>query len=290
MEINYPKITIVTPVFNQVQFLEKTIQSVIGQKYPNLEYVIIDGGSTDGTLNILEKYSDKITKWVSEPDSGMYHALNKGFDFSTGEIMGWVNSDDILLADALYNVARLFNDLPKVNWIQGLNSFIDLNGKLIEVCIPRKFSFIKFLNHDFKWIQQESTFWRRSLWEKAGGKINTDFKLAGDFELWFRFFQHEKLYNATLPVGAWRNREGQLSGIQMDKYLQEVHSIINAYDLSKEEQEVLRSIKHYNTLVGILLKVKILKASFFINKRNALYNLNKIDIKYSYIEKRFIVV
>ena len=92
---NLPKISIVTPSFNQAQFIEETILSVLNQNYPNLEYIIIDGGSTDGSVDIIKKYADKIAYWVSEKDSGMYDAINKGFGKSTGEILAWINSDDI---------------------------------------------------------------------------------------------------------------------------------------------------------------------------------------------------
>src|SRR5450432_2242376 len=90
----YPTISIVTPVFNQIDFVEDCIRSILDQNYPNLEYIIIDGGSTDGTTDIIEKYTDQIQYWISEPDHGIYHALQKGFQRSTGEIMGWLNSDD----------------------------------------------------------------------------------------------------------------------------------------------------------------------------------------------------
>ena len=255
MQTDYPKITIITPVYNQVDYLEATIQSVINQNYPNLEYIVIDGGSTDGTLEIIKSYQSHITKWVSEPDKGMYDALNKGFCLSTGDVMGWINSDDVLLPQSLFNVARLFTELPQVSWIQGLNCVIDLKGQIVKMVIPKRFSLIRILNGDYRWIQQESAFWRRSLWDKSGGHLHNDLKLAGDFELWFRFFQYEKLFYVNIPFGAWRKRPGQLSDTHIDQYTEEVYSTIVSYSQSKEQQLTLKKIRWLSFLIRNLKQV-----------------------------------
>lgn len=287
MRMLYPKISYVTPVYNQVEFIEQTILSVIDQDYPNFEYIIADGGSTDGTLEIIKKYENHLFKVISEPDTGMYDALGKGFKISSGEIMGWINSDDILLPGAFSNMARLFNDLPEVNWIQGLNGFIDLKGEVISFQTPKQFSFIKFLSGDFKWIQQESTFWRRTLWEKAGSSLNAKLKLAGDFELWFRFFQNDRLYNCSLLIGAWRRREGQLSGRQMEEYLKEAGNVINSYKRNKRTEITLQRIRKYEKYTVLLKKSKLLNYNIFIAKKNRLHNLSRLDIHFSYTEQKF---
>ncbi len=285
----YPKISIVTPVYNQSEYIEATILSVINQNYPNLEYIIIDGGSSDGTLDILKKYDIDITSWISEPDHGMYDAINKGFSKTSGEIMAWINSDDIMLPNSLFNMARLFNDLEHVNWIQGLNSFIDLEGKVINTKSPKRFSFITFLKGDFKWIQQESTFWRRSLWIQGGSKVNDALKLAGDFELWFRFFQSAKLYNVNIPIGAWRKREGQLSGTHMESYLLEAGEILKSYKIKEEMAIRFKKIKHLNYCIKMFEKLKIFDSSFLVKKRNKYYNLEHLEIHYSYEKNKFII-
>lgn len=287
--MKYTKISIITPVYNQVNFLEETILSVIGQEYPNLEYIIIDGGSTDGSLDIIKQHESSLTYWVSEPDKGMYDALNKGFKVSTGEIMGWINSDDLLFKNTLASLAKLFNDLSDVKWIQGMNGFINEQSELVKIEKPKKFSLLKFLDHDFKWIQQESTFWKRELWEVAGSKIDEDLKLAGDFELWFRFFQAEKLYNCQLTFGAWRKRKGQLSGTQMHKYLDEVFAVINSYELNADEAKTLNKIRRLNTLIKLCQKTKVLNTKILENKRNKLLNLNGVDITYSNHNNAFII-
>ena len=289
MNTDYIKITVVTPVFNQVDYIEQTLLSVLSQGYSNLEYIIIDGGSTDGTVDIIKKYESQISRWISEPDSGMYHALNKGFNMSTGSIMCWVNSDDILLPNSLSNMARLFNDLPEVSWIQGLNGFIDLQSRIINTDSPKKFSFLKFLNNDFKWIQQESTFWRRSLWETAGGKVDDNLKLAGDFELWFRFFQHEKLYNSKIPIGAWRRRKGQLSSMHLDAYYEEAFKTINSYPKNKQQLLTLRKIKYLQFLIKVLRKLQIFNLQRLINIQDTYLQIQHIDIRYSHRDNKFLV-
>lgn len=286
---SYLKISIITPVYNQVDYIEQTILSVINQDYDNYEYIIIDGGSTDGTLDIIKSYASKITTWISEPDTGMYDALNKGFALSTGEIMAWINSDDLLLPNALQHMNRIMSDLPHVNWVQGLNGFIDLEGKIIKTGYPKSFSFIKFLNKDYKFIQQESTFWRRSLWDNAGAYINTDLKLAGDFELWFRFFQYHKLYTSSLPIGSWRRRAGQLSDVQMDKYVAEVHKVIDSYTLAQKHKRILEKLKHQKVLFKIIRKIKFLNSNYFSNEITDLEDIKKTRIIFNEKLKKFVV-
>ena len=287
MQSQYPKITIVTPVYNQVDYLEATITSVISQNYPNLEYIVIDGGSTDGTVEVIKKYESYISYWVTELDDGMYDALNKGFGLSTGDIMGWINSDDILLSQALFNVARLFNELPQVSWLQGLNCVIDHNGKIVDVLTPKRFSFITVLNGDYRWIQQESTFWKRGLWDKAGGFIQNNLKLAGDFELWFRFFQLERLYYVNISLGAWRKRPGQLSVVNFKTYNNEVLGTIGMYTRTEEQLLILKKIRWLSFIIRKLKKIKVFNLDLIEKKRTRLLQINAIDIKYSYRKKKF---
>src|SRR5258708_5296321 len=113
----HPSISIITPSYNQVSFLEETIQSVLQQDYPNLEYVIIDGGSTDGSVEIIQKYADRLTHWVSEPDGGQYDAVNRGFQYTRGEIMAYINSDDKYTPWAFSVVGEIFESLPEIEWL-----------------------------------------------------------------------------------------------------------------------------------------------------------------------------
>src|SRR5690606_22659070 len=133
------------------------------QDYPNLEYIIIDGGSTDSSVEIIRKYESKLFYWTSEPDDGMYFALSKGFEKCTGEIMGWLNSDDLLHQKSLFIVAELFG-LKNVNWIQGVPTNFDERGRIVHIGHRMQWSHLALML-DSRFIQQESTFWSKKLWE-----------------------------------------------------------------------------------------------------------------------------
>src|SRR5215469_3326248 len=182
-----PRISLITPVFNSAKYIEQTFHSVFAQNYPNLEYFVVDGGSTDGTLDIIRKYEAQITAWISEPDKGMYDALNKGFARTTGEIMGWISATDLLRPGGLLVVGAVFRDLPGVEWISGRPSWFKEDGTLIGDAPPPRMSRYRFLAGANRYLQQESTYWRRSLWERAGGRVDSSRRNAADFDLWVRF-------------------------------------------------------------------------------------------------------
>lgn len=180
-----PKISIVTPSFKQAGFIERTMKSVLDQNYPNLEYFVQDGGSQDGTERILNSYAERLTGWESRPDNGQSNAINLGFAKTTGEIMAWLNSDDILLPGSLAYVANYFSRHPKVDVVYGHRILIDEDDKQIgRWMLPR---------HDDKvlswadYIPQETMFWRRRIWEKSGGQIDESFRFAMDWDLLIRF-------------------------------------------------------------------------------------------------------
>lgn len=217
--VNLPKISIVTPSFNQAEFLEAAIQSVLSQKYPNLEYIIIDGGSRDGSVEIIKKYEDQLHFWCSEPDKGQYDAINRGFAHSTGEIMAWLNSDDMYFPWTSRTVSSILSELTQVEWLTTLQpGYWDWYGFCSKFITMPGYSREAFLDGCYLcsgkkvaigWIQQESTFWRRSLWEKVGSCISTEFKLAGDFDLWSRFYSHADLYGVASPLGGFRRQVNQ---------------------------------------------------------------------------------
>lgn len=237
----YPKITVVTPVYNQARYLEETIKSIVNQGYPNLEYIIIDGGSTDGTVDVIKKYEKHLAYWVSEPDKGMYHAIQKGFDKSMGEIMCWLNSDDIFYDKCLFAIADVFMHHPEVEWFSGKSTSMDENGMITG---DSDSQYIRFCKYDFYinrgfWVPQSSTIWRRSLWEKIGGRLDTNLRLAGDFDLWLKFINVAPQYVVYTLIGTYRIREGQLSQM-MDKYMAEVAMSIKNNPLPKEELPLLK--------------------------------------------------
>jgi glycosyltransferase involved in cell wall biosynthesis len=259
MNQTYPKISIITPSYNQGQYIEETILSVIGQNYPNLEYIIIDGGSTDNSVEIIKKYEKYLTYWVSEKDSGMYEAIQKGFDKSTGEIMAWINSDDMYHRKAFFAVAKVFSDLPEIEWIQGLPTVFNEEGLITEVASYRRWSKYNIYRQEFyKWIQQESTFWRRSLWEKAGSRMDTSFKYASDFELWTRFMGYSKLYALSTILGGFRVRESnQISKDYSREYLEEMKTAIESIELDIETRNVLKEIQKQHQCLFLMKKFKL---------------------------------
>ncbi len=213
--------SIVTPSFNKARFLAEAMDSVLDQTGVELEYVVVDGGSDDGSRDIIEARAERLAWWVSEPDNGMYHALNKGFERTTGEIMGWLGADDHLLPGALSVVRSVFEAFPEVRWLTSLYPLIlDGEGRVVR-CAPRRpvcrKNFMKGGNlpgagwRSDNWMQQESTFWRRSLWEEAGGRLDDSLRYAGDFELWTRFMTLAEPCSVDAPIGAFRRYGAQAS-------------------------------------------------------------------------------
>ena len=171
-------ISVVTPSFEQAQFLEATIASIHDQNYPYLEHIVIDGGSTDRSVDIIRKHEDHLTYWISEPDEGQTDALIKGFARSTGDIQCWLNSDDLFEPWTLREVARYFNRHPEVEFVYGDSIWIDQGGEVIKP--KREHAFNRFIwMYDHNFIPQPSAFWRRSLYERVGG-LNPRFDLAMD--------------------------------------------------------------------------------------------------------------
>jgi hypothetical protein len=207
--LSLPRISIVTPSFNQAAFLEETIRSVLEQNYPNLEYVIVDGGSTDGSVEIIKQYANRLTC----------------------EIMGWLNSDDKYLPWTFATLGDVLTALPQVEWLTSLFHFFwDKQGRAVSCEAHPGFSSELILSGgtllgsawpSWAFMQQESTFWRRSLWNRAGGRIDTRWPLAGDFDLWMRFARLAQLYTVPVPLAGFRRHDQQKTARQMPDYLRE---------------------------------------------------------------------
>jgi glycosyltransferase involved in cell wall biosynthesis len=190
-----PRISLVTCSYQQARYLETTIQSVLSQNYPALEYSIIDGESTDGSVDVIRRYESQLADWVSEPDRGQTDALIKGFERTDGEIMGWLCSDDLLLPGALQAVGEFFLRNPSAMAVYGDALWIDGEGRYLRPKREIPFSRFVFL-HDHNYIPQPSMFWRRSLYRDVGG-LDRAFNLAMDGDLWDRFAEHGSI--AHLP-------------------------------------------------------------------------------------------
>lgn len=203
-----PKISIVTPSFGQGALIGRTIDSVLKQNYPQLQYFVQDGGSTDSTVEVLKTYSSRLTGWESVKDGGQSHAINLGFAKIQGEIMAWLNSDDLLLPGALACVGDYFARHPEVDVVYGHRILIDEQDMEIGRWIlpPHIDSVLSWV--DF--VPQETLFWRRSIWEKAGGQIDESFRFAMDWDLLLRFRQ-AGAHMVRLPrfLGAFRIHEAQ---------------------------------------------------------------------------------
>lgn len=179
----WPLITVVTPSLNQAPYLETTIRSVLLQAYPRLEYIVVDGGSTDGSLAIIKKYEPWLSDWVSEKDNGQAHAINKGFERASGEILAWLNSDDQYCEKALLRMTGIFQENPEVDLVYGDCEMIDSRGSVVDYLRGKTGDLSELLSKDF--IPQPSAFFRRRAWEAAGG-LQEKYRFILDYDLWIR--------------------------------------------------------------------------------------------------------
>jgi glycosyltransferase involved in cell wall biosynthesis len=233
------RISIVTPSYQQAPFLEAAMLSVLGQAGPEVEYAVMDGGSTDGSVEIIQRHAARLAHWESARDAGQYDAVTRGFARTSGEIMGWLNSDDLYCPWAFSIVAEIFEQLPEVQWLTTTAQIRwDAAGRAVRTLVVPGYARVGFDrgeylprpgHHAVGWIQQESTFWRRSLWEKAGAQVGQGFPLAGDFELWARFFRHAELYAVEAPLGGFRFHGDQKTGGDRGDYLAEAERALLAH-------------------------------------------------------------
>ena len=228
-------------------YIEQTLRSVLDQEYPNLEYIVIDGGSTDDTQQIIERYKSRLAYYVSEPDKGMYDALRKGFARATGDVLGWINADDVYMPWTLKTVNDVFTKFPETQWLGGKYSFLNEDGTLAQIFPKTSIRCQKDIRNG--WcregvlgpLQQESMFWRRELYTQSGG-LDTSYKYAGDFELWTRFANYAQLAKIDIPLAAFRKRKTSLSKAGKVKYNSEI------------EKAIICNPKYPNFLWGILGK------------------------------------
>jgi len=184
---SYPKISIVTPSYNQGAYLEKTILSVLNQEYPNIEYIVIDGGSTDNSLDTIKKYEKHLKYWVSEPDRGQSNAINKGFSHATGDLLTWLSSDDYYMPGALWTFATMAMAHPETSAFVGAGRIIDETGNIIYYKEPPQHITIETL---YRWLNggdfmQPSSIFRRTAWERVG-PLDETVHIALDVDLWLR--------------------------------------------------------------------------------------------------------
>lgn len=179
-----PLVSIVTPSYNQADYLEETIQSVLSQTYPNIEYILVDGASTDGSLEVIKKYTGQLSRWLSEKDKGQTEAINKGFSLAQGEIIGWINSDDTLLPDAVEKAVHFLLAHPQVGLVYGDANYIDEKSRVIGK-FPAAQTNLPKLRRGYVHIPQQASFFRKALWDQVG-PLDDSFYFAMDYDLWTR--------------------------------------------------------------------------------------------------------
>jgi glycosyltransferase involved in cell wall biosynthesis len=214
----WPKISIVTPSFNQGQFIEETIRSVLLQGYPNLEYIIIDGGSTDGSVEIIKKYEPWLAYWVSEKDNGQSEAINKGFKKAHGEIIAWLNSDDLLMPRAIQTAAQYFLNNPQVDLLYGSARILGDGERELGTWRSRDFDFRALLYEDF--ICQPASFFRSRAFTMVGG-LRTDLHYAFDYDLWLRIAVDHAIRRVEPILGCDRKQRNAKTMVSTDRLVAE---------------------------------------------------------------------
>ncbi len=225
----YPKISVITPSYNQAQFLEDTILSVLGQEYPNLEYIVMDGGSNDGSREIIERYADRITYWQCQPDNGQADAINQGFSRATGDILGWLNSDDMYLPGTLHHIARQFEGVnrPTIMFGNSVHIFEEHTG-IFGSKVEEKHAMYDLDLVDY--IIQPSSFWNRETW-KTNGPLNEEMHFGFD---WAWFIEAERAGVDFRPLrrylSIYRKHDAHKSGTGGEKREQELLKLYETYN------------------------------------------------------------
>lgn len=204
-----PLVTIITPSYNQAQYLEETIQSVLDQTYPNIEYIVVDGGSTDGSLDIIQRYAGRLTQWISESDQGQTDAINKGFGMAHGEILAWLNSDDVYLPTAVEQAVAYLADHPDVGMVYGHAYYVDQYGKRMAE-YPSGVTDYKGLRRGINTIPQQSTFFRRKVWQMVG-PLDPSYFYAMDYSLWRRISAVSPIAYLPRPLAHFRIHDASKS-------------------------------------------------------------------------------
>jgi glycosyltransferase involved in cell wall biosynthesis len=241
-----PLITLVTPSFGQARFLERTLESVLGQDYPRLEYVVQDGGSRDGTVAILERYQGRLARCVSAPDRGQAHAVNLGFAGSRGDVMGYLNSDDLLLPGTLHAVAATFERHPDVDVVYGHRVVIDEEDGEIGrwVLPPHDDEVLSWADY----VPQETLFWRRRVWERVGSAMDESFRFALDWDLLLRFRDAgARFLRVPRFLGCFRLHAAQKTSARMEDLgrLEMARLRERCHGRSVTEEEIRRHTRPY---------------------------------------------
>ena len=233
-----PRISIVTPSFDQAAFLEPSIRSVLDQDYPDLEYILIDGASDDGSQKIIEKYASRFTYWVSEPDKGQAEAINKGFSRATGEILAWLNSDDVYLPGAFQRVAAFFASHPGIGLLYADLHSIDYAGRHFNTITYAPYTLADLLA--FRIIGQPSVFFRRSLLDSAG-LLDLSYRYLLDHHLWIRLASQTEMHYLPQPLAAARHHPAAKNVAEAAAFGEEVYRILDWTRSQPDLQPIIAS-------------------------------------------------
>ncbi len=235
--LNQPLVSIITPSYNQVEFLEATIRSVLGQDYPHIEYIIMDGESTDGSLAIIEKYANQLAYWISEPDRGQADAINKGLQKATGEILAWINSDDLYMAGAVEDAVRTLDAHPEAGMVYADGLMVDARGKLLDPHHYRTYSLLDLLC--FEVLLQPTVFLRRSIYEHVGS-LDDQYHLILDHEYWIRIAQQAPIMHVPSFWAAERTHLGAKTISQASVFVDEAERMIRQAEQSPSLGALIR--------------------------------------------------
>jgi GT2 family glycosyltransferase len=234
--VTFPLVSIVTPSFHQARYLEQTLRSVLEQDYPRIEYLVIDGASKDGSVDIIRKYENKLAYWVSEKDSGQGEAINKGLSRATGEIIAWINSDDYYLPGAVSAAVKVFEQNPDVVLIYGDMLAVDENGRTTNLMKYGQLSLADLLC--FQIIGQPSVFFRKDALQKAG-MLDTTFHFLLDHHLWIRIAQQGKILHVPQVWSAARYHAEAKNRAKAAEFGQEAFRIL---DWAKKQPGLVETI------------------------------------------------
>lgn len=224
----FPLVSIITPSWNSEEYIEQTIQSVLAQTYPNIEYIIVDGKSTDRTLEVIKRYEHKITHWVSEPDEGMYQAINKGFGIARGDIFAYLNSDDLYFPETIEKVVELFLKNPTTDLIFGSLDFIDVFGIKMYTQRYPNFNWKRFACSKYAMLGQPASFWKRSLFLDAGG-FDESLKMAADFDFYIKAGKVGAFFHTNKTLACFRVHPASLTSRYLAKSNKEISIIHERY-------------------------------------------------------------
>lgn len=277
------RISIVMPSFNQSSFVEAAIQSVLSQKYADFEVLFIDGGSTDGTMDIVDKYREQLAVVISEPDEGQSDALRKGFELASGEVLTWLNTDDLLLPGSLQDVATIFSENSGLNWVLGNVIWINQDDKILK-CWKGEGYTPGWTRLGLLTAGGPSSFFRRELYQRVGG-LNLNFDYMMDTELWWRFavagerFQRLRNYTWALRLHPAAKMSGHLFDSRSSEFACKVNEIKEA-----ERRHILQLIDSYciyrNPIISSVLNLtrRIVSPSY-IQGRIDTFKWRKKDVQ-----------